>query len=174
MTVREATEALGLTVDAVRGRIKRGSLDHHKDPDGTVYVWLDADEARLSDDQPDDQPNDQPRLSEDRDDRGDLLVADLREQVAFLRDLVRASRDELRRERLAREEERRRHDTVIMQITQRIPELPPSPPPAPAPREAPQTGAEEPEGVVNTPSTSTAPQEGSEPRSWWRRWFGFE
>jgi hypothetical protein len=156
VTVREAAEALGLTVDAVRGRIKRGSLGHHKDPDGTVYVWLDADESRLSDDQP--------RLGED--DRDDLLVAELRDQVAFLRDLVRTSRDELRRERLAREEERRRHDTVIMQITQRIPELE-------APREAPQTTDEDAGGSEPRPATEGA-QEDSVQRSWWRRWFGFE
>jgi hypothetical protein len=168
VTVREAAEALGLTVDAVRGRIKRGSLGHHKDPDGTVYVWLDADESRLSDD----QPNDQPRLGED--DRDDLLVAELRDQVAFLRDLVRTSRDELRRERLAREEERRRHDTVIMQITQRIPELPSAAPPATAPRDAPQTAAEDAGGTDESRPTTEGPQEPPESRSWWRRWFWFE
>ena len=166
VSVREAAEALGLTVDAVRGRIKRGSLDHHKDPDGTVHVWLDADESRPSDD----QPNDQPRLGDD--DRDDLLVAELRDQVAFLRDLVRNSRDELRRERLAREEERRRHDTVIMQITQRIPELPQAGPPSSAPRDAPQTPAEDAGVVEPHPATGVA-EEGSEPRSWWRRFFGF-
>ena len=155
-TVQEAAEVFGLTVDAVGGRIKRGTLDHHKDPDGTVYVWLDADEPRLSDDQP--------RLGDDRD---DLLVAELRDQVAFLRDLVHNRSDELRRERLAREEERRRHDTVIMQITQRIPELPPSP--APEPRDAPQTAAEEPEGSRRL-FTEEA-QEAPERRSWWRRWL---
>ena len=169
VSVREAAEALDLTVDAVRGRIKRGSLDHHKDPDGTVHVWLDADESRLSDD----QPNNQPRLGDD--DRDDLLVAELRDQVAFLRDLVRNSRDELRRERLAREEERRRHDTVIMQITQRIPELPQAGPLSPAPRDAPQTPAEEPDGRSEPGPATEEAQEDAQPRSWWRRWFfGFE
>ena len=85
VTVREAAEALGITVDAVRGRIKRGTLGHHKDPDGTVWVWLEpglADESRLADDQPNGQPPDQA-----------LLVARLENEVEFLRDQVRRQQE---------------------------------------------------------------------------------
>jgi hypothetical protein len=41
LDVREAAEVLGTTVDAVRKRIARGSLEAEKE-DGTVYVWLDT------------------------------------------------------------------------------------------------------------------------------------
>jgi hypothetical protein len=41
LTVPQAAEALGVTVDAVRGRIRRGKLNSEQHA-GTVYVWLDA------------------------------------------------------------------------------------------------------------------------------------
>src|SRR4051812_22557625 len=40
-TVQEAAEILGITVDAVRGRIRRGTLDSTK-VKGQVYVLLEA------------------------------------------------------------------------------------------------------------------------------------
>jgi hypothetical protein len=43
LTVAEASEVLGITVEAVRGRIKRGTLEHERDS-GTVYVLLPADQ----------------------------------------------------------------------------------------------------------------------------------
>ena len=82
VTVREAAEALGITVDAVRGRIKRGTLGHHKDPDGTVWVWLGADESRPAYDRSNGQPGDQ-----------DLLVAHLENEIEFLRDQVRRQQE---------------------------------------------------------------------------------
>ena len=53
LTVQEAAFKLGVTVDAVRGRIKRGSLSSQKDETGTVYVFLsEGDQPRgQSDDQ---------------------------------------------------------------------------------------------------------------------------
>jgi hypothetical protein len=42
LTVPQAAEALGVTVDAVRGRIRRGKLEAEHDEAGTVYVWIDA------------------------------------------------------------------------------------------------------------------------------------
>ena len=44
LTVPEAAEVLGVTVDAVRGRIRRGTLDSERES-GTVYVWVDLAEA---------------------------------------------------------------------------------------------------------------------------------
>src|SRR5215207_7427442 len=43
-TVYEAAEILGLTVDAIRKRIQRGTIPHERLEDGRVYVLLD--EAR--------------------------------------------------------------------------------------------------------------------------------
>ena len=43
LTVPQAAEALGVTVDAVRGRIRRGKLEAERDA-GAVYVWIDTSE----------------------------------------------------------------------------------------------------------------------------------
>jgi hypothetical protein len=102
VTVAEAAEILGLTVEAVRGRIKRGKLAHAKE-DGTVYVLLDADQSatgRTGQQPGDDQPSD--RLAAQTE-----LIQELRGQVAFMR------------EQLAEEREaRRRADTILAQLSQ--------------------------------------------------------
>jgi len=148
--VQDASEVLGVSVDAVRMRVRRGSLEAEKDPDGRVYVRLDIDEDNVKSE----------RQVESSD-----LVEDLRDQVAYLR-------DQLDRERGARTEERRRHDTIIAQLMQRIPELEPAArtgadqePPDP-----PETAAAEPERVDIGPAT--AGFQTSAQRPWWRRWFG--
>jgi len=41
LTVREAAENLGISEDAVRKRIHRGTLAHHRSSDGHVYVYMD-------------------------------------------------------------------------------------------------------------------------------------
>ena len=46
LTVQEAAEVLGVTVDAVRGRIKRGTLTSIKGEAGTVYVLLEEAVSR--------------------------------------------------------------------------------------------------------------------------------
>ena len=45
LTVQEAAEVLETSVDAVRMRVRRGSIDSDKGEDGKVYVWLDPDES---------------------------------------------------------------------------------------------------------------------------------
>jgi excisionase family DNA binding protein len=45
LTVQEAAEVLGTSVDAVRMRVRRGSLESEKDPDGRVQVWVPSDES---------------------------------------------------------------------------------------------------------------------------------
>ncbi len=168
VTVAEAAVLLGLSEDAVRSRLKRGTLRKVKGPDGTVFVVLGRGEppdrptangGRPATDQPTGQ-TDQALMQEHLD--------SLREQVDYLR-------EQLDREREARTEERRRQDTIIAQLTQanavlarRVPELE-----APQePRDAPQTAAEAPEGPEPRPATGGTREAAR--RSWWRRWFGFE
>jgi hypothetical protein len=47
VTVAEASEILGVTVEAVGGRIKRGTLEHERDS-GTVYALIEADQSTTS------------------------------------------------------------------------------------------------------------------------------
>ncbi len=46
VTSREASEILGISVEAVRKRVKRASLRSDKGPDGRVYVYLDTGVTR--------------------------------------------------------------------------------------------------------------------------------
>jgi hypothetical protein len=162
VTVAEAAEVLGLTVEAVRGRIKRGKLAHAKEG-GTVYVILDTDQSttRHTGQQPgDDQPSDRsPAQAE--------LIEALREQVVYMR------------EQLAEEREaRRRADTILAQLSQANAEQARTIRALEAPTDTgseppgdPQAPAEEPEGIEERPFTEEA-QEAPERRSWWRRMFG--
>src|SRR5215217_6340199 len=45
VTTKEAAEALGISVEAVRKRIERGQLGHER-VDGRVYVYLDDDQTK--------------------------------------------------------------------------------------------------------------------------------
>ncbi len=106
-TVSEAAGALGISAEAVRSRLKRGTLRSVKDG-ATVYVLLTPDQSRPDTDQ----------IPPGHDQTGDQteLVAVLREQLAA--------------EREANRENRR----IIIALTSRIPELEapresPTPPP---------------------------------------------
>jgi hypothetical protein len=67
--LRDAADVLGLTVDAVRKRVKRGTLEAEKGLDGRLYVFLDTD--------PD---TDSPRSDTER------LISTLEEQLRLERE----------------------------------------------------------------------------------------
>jgi predicted ArsR family transcriptional regulator len=139
MPLREAADALGISKDAVRQRIRRDTLRSDKGGDGRVYVYLDA------------STNDVQAEEHDRDD----LVDELRDRVRYLESQIEEERDA-----------RRRADTLLAQLMQRIPELE-----APSEtRESPETVEEEPESAESRPATGGAQE--SVQRPWWRRVFG--
>jgi excisionase family DNA binding protein len=157
VTVDEAARHLGLTVDAVRKRVQRDQIPHEKDAAGRVRIILD-DVETLQDERPD-------------------TAGQSNELVEELRDRLRFVERQLEEEREARTEERRRHDTLMAQLMQRIPEIE-------APREArespekPSEGAEPgsstggpQEGTERPPDTAEWPVRGSLHRPWWRRVF---
>jgi hypothetical protein len=150
VAVAQAAEILGVTVEAIRGRIKRGTLDHERHS-GRVYVLLEADQS-TNRTRPDiDQPTD--RLQSD----SGALISAKDETIATLRDQLEA-------ERQAHAEARR----LLMAALERIP------PQLEAPQEAsetPETVEEGPERAEPRPATGGA-QEGTQRRSWWRRVFG--
>jgi DNA-binding Lrp family transcriptional regulator len=168
LAVSEAAEELGISAEAVRSRVKRGTLRSIKEG-GTVYVLLPAAQTRPGDDQttPErDQTRGQTTPERDRAGAQAELVESLLEQVAYMR------------EQLAEEREaRRRADTIMAQLSQanaeqartiRALEAPQEPRDEP---QGPQTAAETTERVED-PDRGEGAQEGTERRSWWRRWFG--
>ncbi len=91
VTPRQAADQLGVSVEAIRGRIKRGKLPHVKEG-GTVYVLLPIDQTTTARN----QSNDQYGLVED------------------LRDRVRRLEHDLD----VRSEEIRRKDHIILSLSQ--------------------------------------------------------
>jgi excisionase family DNA binding protein len=171
LTVAEAAGRLGVSQDAVRKRIKRGSIRYERDEDGRVYVYLDASETTQ-----DKTEDASPDTSTEK------LIRTQEAEIEFLR-----------RELHNRTEEIRRRDVIISQLTSRIPEIEApreeaaqAPPQAergpvvrfgePRPSEppgAPESGADEHQGRGPIPE-APSPQESTEPRRapWWRRVFG--
>ena len=139
---------MGITPDAVRSRLRRGTLIKEVSEDGTVYVRLGGDGRNGHTDQPTDRTTDQPT-------------------VAYITSL-RSENELLRHQLEAWQEEARRKDHLIAALIERVPPQIESPERAP---ESPRTDAEEPEGVEDQ-DASEGDREGSDRPSWWRRWFG--
>jgi excisionase family DNA binding protein len=72
LTIQEAARRLGVSEGAVRKRVSRGTLEHHKDEDGRVYVYLDDGVDGGVDVGVDPNSN--------------ALISQLRDEVAYLRD----------------------------------------------------------------------------------------
>jgi predicted RNase H-like nuclease (RuvC/YqgF family) len=142
ISVPQAANRLGITQDAVRKRIARGTIRHEKDHERRIFVYLDTFERESETDQDNGQSAESKTVLDDDQDK---YTRSLEDQIDFLR----------------RELERK--DTIIMSLTQRIPELEASP----EPREGHGTASEE-------AAMSTAPpeqQHPSERRSWMHRFF---
>ncbi len=176
VTVQEAAQRLGISQDAVRQRIRRGSLKHEKAADGRVYVYMVPTDTR--------KDTHRPHVHQDlrdtvHDASTDVLVEELRDRVRFLE-------GQLDEERTANRENRR----LLAAALERIPEIP-SPEESSELREPPEKAPEEPSGSMAAPGTrewfqghegesyGTPPQEAEDSlhrgaRSWWRRFFGFE
>jgi hypothetical protein len=141
VTVAQAAAALKISQDAVRKRIARGTIPHDRDESGRVYVYLAASETVHKTGQ-DTVQDDATKTVQD------AYIRSLEDQIAFLR----------------RELERK--DTILLNLTERIPQLE-APQEA---RESPQTVEEEPERAEPRPATADT-QEGVQ-RPWWRKVFG--
>ncbi len=105
VSVYEAARILGVTVDAIRKRIQRGTIPYERD-DGRVWVLLEAAGTLPDEGQRDYRP-------------ATDLIDELREQVRHLREMLDEERDA-----------RRRADMIIAQLARtntalagRVPEL---------------------------------------------------
>ena len=160
VTVADAALLLGISEDAVRSRLRRGTLRRETGGDGTVLVVLSTDRPasnqRPTDDRLTNQQNDRQTTAQPIDghaDRRGGSETDRDELVEALRDDVAHLRDQLDRERDASAELRR----IVAGLVQRVPELEA----APEPRNAPKKASE---GTVN----GSVPSE-PERVSWLRR-----
>jgi hypothetical protein len=107
VSVYQAAEIMGVTVDAIRKRVSRGTISHERDEDGRVWVVLDTDQDSASKVRDDDQPQS----------ASDALISEMRNRIAFLEQEMEAWR-----------EESRRKDTIIMNMTEAMKALnPPAP-----------------------------------------------
>jgi hypothetical protein len=108
VTVDEAARHLGLTVDAVRKRVQRGQIAHEKAEAGRVRIILDEAET-LQEESPDTKGQAAGAHAD--------LVEELHRTNELLREVI-ATRDE----------EIRRRDTIIMNMTEAMKALNPSAP----------------------------------------------
>jgi hypothetical protein len=98
LTVAEAADALGISQDAVRKRIARRTISHDRDESGRVYVYLSPSETVHKTDQ-DAVQDDATKTVQDE------YIRSLEDQIAFLRP------------------ELERKDTILLNLTDRIPQL---------------------------------------------------
>ena len=152
---------MGVTVDAVRSRIKRRTIAH-KRQGGRVYVLLNADQARPGRDQPTDLPGESGMVISQMQGRIDSLERQLEEAT----DRDRENRRTIAALTSSLEEANQENRRVILALTSRIPAIE-----APQePSEAAETVGEEPERAEPRPTTGEAQE--SVQRPWWRRVFG--
>ena len=102
-TVQEAARLLGVTVEAVRGRIHRGRYMKEKMAEGRVFVRL--------------TPKQLAEAPQRADARSRTHAPHVRDQVTLIEEL-RDQNAFLRRELEARTQEIRRRDTIITQLSQ--------------------------------------------------------
>jgi hypothetical protein len=105
VSVQEAAEHLGTTVDAIRKRVQRETIAHEKDADGRVWILLDTDRTRHA--------NARDTAGRRQDDGG-ALVKELRDRVAFLEEQLRVRDEEMRR----RGDEAANYQQMIVGLTQ--------------------------------------------------------
>jgi excisionase family DNA binding protein len=91
LTIAQAAKQLNVTQEAIRQRIRRGTIDSHKGEDGRTYVYLPDEESVVN------------GVSNE-------YIAMLKAQIASLE----KDRDEWR-------EEAKRHQHIIMTLSQRLP-----------------------------------------------------
>jgi hypothetical protein len=164
VTVADAAILLGISEDAVRSRLRRGTLRRETGKDGTVFVVLGTDRQasnqRPTNDRSTDQQNDQPRTNQATDDTDAGGSDHYRDELLeVLRDEVSHLRDQLDRERDASAELRR----IVAGLVQRVPELEGAP-----------EAARSPESVYEDSDRGDVPPEPQEPsqrRSWLYRFF---
>ena len=162
LTVQQAADELGLTVDAIRGRLRRGTIRSVREG-GRVFIVLTGNESNTARDQPTGQytpTDDEPSQQQSSPSETPELVEELQDRVRYLE-------RSLDREREARREESRELRRLLAASLERIPAIEP-----PEATESPETAPGDTEST-EMPADATGAQEApqQERRSWWRRVF---
>ena len=140
-TIAEAAKKLEVTQEAIRARIRRGTIEHDKDETGKTYVYLTEEETHSQHE-------------------GNAVVNGVvNDYITTLKSEI----ESLKEDKEVWQEEAKRKDTIIMALTNRIPEL----------EAPPETTPEATEGSVKDPETQSRGVVPPKPqnRSWWRRIF---
>ena len=152
MTVPEAATRLGISAEAVRARIHRGTLEHTKE-EGTVYVLL----ARHDDTRTHYDGERAPHNDDARTHHNAVILPEVVRRLEYHNADLRDQIENLQRELEVRNDELRRKDHLLAAALERIPAI-----------EAPQEPSESPV----SPSDETGKgEEGPERRSWLYRFF---
>jgi hypothetical protein len=99
VSVPQAADHLGTTVDAIRKRVQRGAIPYEKDAAGRVWILLDTGRPRHD-------------ATGHRQDAGGELADELRDRIRYLERQVEEER-----------EARRRADTLLAQLAKCVPQL---------------------------------------------------
>ena len=145
LTVSDAAKLLNVTPEAVRQRIRRGTIKHERTQDGRYYVFLTPKED-----------------VEDHVENGTNPDQQLRSDYI----------ETLKRELEARNQELSEMRRLVAGALERIPAIEA---PADMPEESLRDERESPVSGEEGPPYGTSPQEAEEPlhkRSWWQRLFG--
>ena len=142
VSVYQAAEIMGVTVDAIRKRVSRDAIPHERDEDGRVWVILDIDQDTSSNVRDSDQPQS----------ATDALISQMQDRIASLE-------RQLDQEREANSEHRR----LLLRALERIP-------PQLEARESPETVEEASDRAEPHPATGGAQERLQRP--WWRRILG--
>jgi hypothetical protein len=137
LSVADAAKLLDVTPEAIRQRIRRGTIDHEKTEDGRYFVYVTPSQG---------------------------VENDVHNNLA--NPALLAHIETLKHELEVRNEELRRKDTIIMSLTQRIPELEP----ARETRDGDLTASEDAHRGGSREASEPVAGERRE-RSWWRRLF---
>ena len=151
VTVLEAAKLLSITPDAVRARLRRGTMRKERGEDGTLLVVLEGHDGDTT---ATEQPTEQPTVA---------YINTLKSRIELLERELGDWKEQLKEEREANRENRR----IIAGLVQRVPELEPAREAAPEPRESPVTAPEE----SDNGRVGAEAQKPSEQRSWLRRFF---
>src|SRR5215211_953026 len=100
-TIAEAAKKLEVTQEAIRARIRRGTIEHDKDESGKTHVYLTEVEAR--------------NQQEDK----AVVNGVVNDYITSLKSEI----ESLKEDREVWQEEAKRKDHIIMALTNRIPEI---------------------------------------------------